>query len=162
MDVPAIREGGDVTFSTSFGERGQRSQLSITNQIKHPFLFLTTLGWSLSVLAAAREQVRERGMEGKSLLCFSLLLLQSLPTPHCWWCPQPWPQSHGSRTSPRVCLVVLLLPEEHHLCSCGNLSRNLEIRLFPRNVDESHFTSLCIQRVHWYLPVLLSSPLRMH
>ena len=91
MDVPAIREGGDVNFSTSFGERGQRSQLSITNQIKHPFLFLTTLGWSLSVLAAARQQVRERGMEGKSLLCFSLLLLHSLPTPHYWWCPQPWP-----------------------------------------------------------------------
>ena len=44
MDVPAIREGGDVNFSTSFGERGQRSQLSDTNQIKHPFLFLTALG----------------------------------------------------------------------------------------------------------------------
>lgn len=41
LDVPAIREGEDVNFSTSFGERGQRSQLSITNQIKHPFLTLS-------------------------------------------------------------------------------------------------------------------------
>jgi len=60
MDVPAIREGGDVNFSTSFGERGQRSQLSIANQIKHPFLTFSHSPWPGLFCVGSSQTAGER------------------------------------------------------------------------------------------------------
>ena len=92
MDVPAIREGGDVNFSTSFGEEDKGASCLSQTRLNTLFLlFLTALGLVYSVLAVARQQAKERGLKGKSVLCFSLLLLHFLPTHYYWWFPQPWP-----------------------------------------------------------------------